>query len=120
MSKCLNKSESKTNLCLNCNNEFKAKRSTAKFCSHKCQVAFHRDTKGTVSVTNETVSVPGNVTVKYLEDTPLKELRAEGVWIPNWKTAGYKRKDIDKSFMAIIEMFPTCKWIFKGYIIKQQ
>ena len=88
--------------CLNCNNEFKAKRTDQRFCSTKCRVAFSRNiTRNTV-----TTSVPNDVTSN---------------WVPNWKRNGYKsRKAVDKALMGIIEQFPTCKWMFKGYVIKQQ
>jgi hypothetical protein len=39
--------------CLNCGALFEAKRSTAKFCSDKCKLAYHRDK---VSVTNDTLT----------------------------------------------------------------
>ena len=40
--------------CIQCNQEFKSKRKTAKFCSAKCRMAFSRVsvTKGEVSVTD--------------------------------------------------------------------
>lgn len=41
--------------CINCNKEFEAKRETAKFCSSKCRLAFHRS-KDSVSM-NAKVSV---------------------------------------------------------------
>ena len=86
------------NKCLNCNKEFEAKRASAKYCSAKCRkLAFHKNA----------LSVP--------------ELEKRGEWVPNWKRNGCKsRKEVDSALMAIIEQFPTCKWVFKGYVIKQQ
>jgi len=40
-------------ICLNCKKEFSAKRSTAKFCSAKCKLAYHR---GSISVSDDTVT----------------------------------------------------------------
>lgn len=57
--------------------------------------------------------------IKHLEDTSLTQLRADGEWIPNWRRNGFTRADVDKDLLDIIQRFPSCKWIFKGYVIDQ-
>ena len=52
--------------CLNCNNEFNAKRDTAKYCSGKCRIA-HSRLSVTVSVTNGLSVTQPDVTVKDSE-----------------------------------------------------
>jgi hypothetical protein len=93
--------------CLNCNNEFKAKRLTAKYCSPKCRkLAFQE--KG--------LSVPN--LIKHLESKTVEELDKEGTWVPNWKKYGTFRA-AQKTLIDIIEQFPSCKWMFKGYVIER-
>jgi hypothetical protein len=41
------------NKCINCNKEYEAKRTSSKFCSDRCRIAYNRK----VSVTNDTVKV---------------------------------------------------------------
>jgi len=38
--------------------------------------------------------------IKHLEETPIKELKKEGLFIPAWKYGGYKKKP---DLMAILE-----------------
>ena len=58
--------------CLNCQKEFISKRSTAKFDTVKCKLAYHRG----LSVSEES-------------DTVKKEVVRDNSFTPNWKRKGY-------------------------------
>ena len=61
--------------CIKCNKEFEAKRKTAKFCSTKCKLAYHRH-KVSVSNKDKQVSVSLNpaITGKALKDYTAQDL----------------------------------------------
>lgn len=84
--------------CVNCNKEFEAKRTDARFCSDKCRKFCKRHVRDNSDVGE-----------------------GQKTWMPNWQRAGYKSKEeIEKVLLGIIEQFPTCKWLYKGYVIKLQ
>ena len=62
--------------CTQCGKSFEPQRSTAKFCSNKCKLAFRRNG---VSVSEDKVSV---------SDTSSDATEIRG-FVPNWKTNGY-------------------------------
>lgn len=83
---------------MNCNKEFEAQRSTAKFCSAVCRVLNNR-----VSVTTEGLSVTDRVSVTEdngqvsatdnVEEVVMKLSTQESAFIPNWKRLGLKTKE---------------------------
>ena len=68
--------------CLNCQKEFISKRSTAKFDTVKCKLAYHRG----LSV-SDSVSKP--LSVSEESDTVKKEVARDNSFTPNWKRKGY-------------------------------
>lgn len=112
-------------ICENCKKEFEAKRGSARFCSDTCRVNFSRVsvtgkpvsvtvsvtkvTDKTVSVTKSEVRVPEDYyhskkyldLLKHLEETSIEDLTKEGVFIPAWKYAGFKRKPNAKEIIGL-------------------
>ena len=75
--------------CIQCNKEFEAKRSTAKFDTAACKKAYQRGISGTKPLAGQVNSVP---------------LTKEPEWIPAWKRNGFKSKEEALNFViATIE-----------------
>lgn len=93
-------------ICLNCPKQLNNPK--AKYCSDKCRMAYKR---------RKPEQKPEQMA--YLEKKSLSELRKEGRWIPNWKRSGYKSiKAMEKTLLDIIQQFPSCTWLYKGYSIQ--
>ena len=39
--------------------------------------------------------------IKHLEDTPIEELKKEGIFIPAWKRAGFEKKPTPEEIIAV-------------------
>jgi hypothetical protein len=106
--------------CIQCGKPFQAKRSTAKFCSPKCRVAYKRakDAKKEGQVKKLSKKVTTKLPKVPVEDTSIKEEEVEDVrYIPNWKAAGFKNKD-EAMIKAISDIaglgYPNTLIVWKG------
>ena len=103
-------------ICEGCKSKFEAVRGTARFCSEKCKKQVQRSLAGQTEKVSGTkpLSVPVSGTdplkritrppekvyegyyqstqyknlIEELKLKPLKQIREEGYWIPNWKENG--------------------------------
>jgi hypothetical protein len=107
--------------CLNCGNEFKAGKSTARFCSPKCKMAFHRKklsvTEGSVTenVTEKcegvTASVTADVTAKDKLVTENVTLKLDGVTENVTATGGVVTENVTDDVTDEPELDPTVLYL---------
>ena len=98
--------------CLTCKREMTSKRSTKRFCSNKCKLAYHHKSLSVsktvpVSVSNDTITVVDTVkidtlidTLKFPKDMPIakriekyKELNPDYTFVPNWIINGHTSRE---------------------------
>lgn len=102
--------------CTVCDKEFDSTRNDAKYCSDACR----KKDKRSENVRDNQENVRDNIKsdksdatdnyyeskeykdlIKHLEETPIEKLKEEGIFIPAWKYAGFKRKPTPKEIIAV-------------------
>ena len=97
--------------CTNCGEEFNAKRETARYCSDKCKKAKQR-VSGTVSVTNNEVSVTKAVSVTQSNVT-VKDDNKTRLWlIEQFKLENKPPAEIEKIMQAQDDYYSTREHYF--------
>ena len=96
-------------ICTNCDNEFDAKRETARYCSDKCRIAHSR-----VSVTNEEVSVTDGVSVTDSEtdSVTLKDSETRQWLIRQFEAEGKSPDEIENIMRAQDSYYQTRSYYF--------
>ncbi len=80
--------------CKQCGGSFQAKRSTAKFCSSACRVAFKRDQEKKITETTKAFVKHKRVHKKEgTEETLDVKVDYQPGFTPNWKKKGFKNKE---------------------------
>ena len=87
--------------CLNCNKEFEAKRSTAKYCSDSCRKLAFQDKQP-------------SVLMQDIEKKSVVALEDADYWIPNWKRSCKARKEAFVDLMRITQEHAGL-YMFQGY-----
>jgi hypothetical protein len=95
--------------CLNCEKEFNSERTTARYCSDKCKLAYHRKE---VSV-SDSVSNP-EVSVSKVSVSPVAEIQSEQKKVYKCKHCG---KEVPKDVYTCIS---CCEKIASGELVGGQ
>ena len=97
--------------CSRCNKSFDTNREDIRFCDGDCRVIIKRvrDNHAKINGTDKLVA--------FLEATSVKDLKAAGIWIPNWKLNGNTMRGAESTMLDIMEKMKG-SYIYQGLRIK--